>query len=133
MMRNRKAIFAITAAAILSVLPQSGLASKKKPQLPKIDPSTLVWPMPPDKPRVRFIESWENNLQIEPIRKRSWADKLAGVSEKNVIEDFGKPAGVALDSKGRIYIASVSRGLLYIIDKEHKQLARFNGDNGISF
>jgi len=133
-MRNRRTILAIVlAATTLSLIPQPGLASKKKQELPKVDPSTLVWPMPPDKPRVRFIESWENNLQIEPIRKRSWADKLAGVSEKNVLEDFGKPAGVGIDSKGRLYIASTSRALLYIIDKEHKQLTRFNGDNGIAF
>ena len=72
-MRDRRATFAIIAAAVLSLLPPAVSASKKKQELPKIDPSTLVWPMPPDKPRVRFIEAWENNLQIEPIRKRSWA------------------------------------------------------------
>jgi hypothetical protein len=71
-MQVRRATFAIIAAAVLSLLPPAVSASKKKQELPKIDPSTLVWPMPPDKPRVRFIEAWENNLQIEPIRKRSW-------------------------------------------------------------
>ena len=132
-MRTKNTILALVAATILGVLPQAGLARKKKEEQPKIDPATLVWPMAPDKPRVRFVEMWENNLQIEPIRKRSWADKLAGVSDKQVMEDFGKPAGIATDSKGKIYVASVSRAILYVIDREHKQLLRISGDNGISF
>lgn len=132
-MRTKSTILALVAATILGVLPQAGLARKKKEEPPKIDPATLVWPMAPDKPRVRFVEMWENNLQIEPIRKRSWADKLAGVSDKQVMEDFGKPAGIATDSKGKIYVASVSRAILYVVDREHKQLLRISGDNGISF
>ncbi len=117
---------------LLGILPEMGFGKKKEEQ-PKIDPSTLVWPMPPDKPRVRFIEMWENNLQIEPVRKRSWADRLAGVSDKNMVEDFGKPAGVATDSKGRIFIASLNRAIVYVVDREHRQLLRVPGDNGISF
>jgi DNA-binding beta-propeller fold protein YncE len=132
-MRNKTTMLAAIAAALLGLLPQAGMAKKKKDEAPKLDPATLVWPMPPDKPRVRFVEMWENNLQIEPVRKRSWADKLAGVSNKQVLEDFGKPAGIATDSRGRIYVTSVSRGTLYIIDKGNKQLLRVTGDNGISF
>jgi len=50
-----------------------------------------------------------------------------------VLEDFGKPAGIATDSKGRIYITSLSRSLLYVIDKEHKQLLRISGSDSIKF
>jgi DNA-binding beta-propeller fold protein YncE len=132
-MRMKSTILALIAATVVGLLPQPGLAKKKKEEQPKIDPATLAWPMPPDKPRVRFVEMWENNLQIEPVRKRTWADKLAGVSDKQVMEDFGKPAGIATDSKGKIYVVSVSRAILYVIDKEHRQLLRINGDNGISF
>jgi DNA-binding beta-propeller fold protein YncE len=116
----------------LGLLPQVSFG-KKKEERAKVDPSTLVWPMAPDKPRVRFIEMWENNLQIEPVRKRTWADRLAGVSDKNMVEDFGKPAGVATDSKGRIFIASLNRSIVYVIDREHRQLLRIAGDNGIGF
>jgi DNA-binding beta-propeller fold protein YncE len=133
-MRNRTFTLALMIATIAGLLPQSGYSKKKvEPQQANFDPSTLVWPMPPDKPRVKFVEVWANNLQIEPIKKLSWADKLAGVSAKNVLEDFGKPAGVATDSKGRVYVTSLSRSLLYVIDKEHKQLLRINGGNGITF
>ena len=117
---------------ILGILPEMSFGKKKQDQ-PKVDPSTLVWPMPPDKPRVRFIEMWENNLQVEPVRKRTWADRLAGVSDKNMVEDFGKPAGVATDSKGRIFVASLNRSIVYVIDREHRQLLRIAGDNGIAF
>ena len=107
-MRNHKFILAIVAVMIAGLLPQASFGKKKdQPQQPQFDPSTLVWPMPPDKPRVKFLEMWENNLQIEPIKKRTWADKLAGVTGKNVLEDFGKPAGIATDSKGRIYVTSL--------------------------
>lgn len=133
-MRNRTLNLALMFVMIAGLLPQSGFSKKKDDaQQPQIDPSTLVWPMPPDKPRVKFVEVWANNLQIEPIKKRTWADKLAGVTNKNVLEDFGKPAGIATDSKGRIYVTSLSRSLLYVIDKEHKQLLRIGGSNGITF
>jgi hypothetical protein len=132
-MRNRTLTFAFMIATVAGLLPPSGFSKKKADAPPQIDPSTLVWPMPPDKPRVRFVEVWANNLQIEPIKKLTWADKLAGVTAKNVLEDFGKPAGIATDSKGRIYITSLSRSLLYIIDKEHKQLLRISGSGGVVF
>jgi DNA-binding beta-propeller fold protein YncE len=129
-MRNHKSL--ALCLMLLSLLSAMSFGKKKEEQA-KVDPSTLVWPMPPDKPRVRLIEMWENNLQVEPVRKRTWADKLAGVSDKNMVEDFGKPAGVATDSKGKIYIASLNRSIVYVIDREHKQLLRISGDSGIAF
>jgi len=139
-MPSQRGNFAIFIAALalllclgLGSVSQPAFAGKKPDPAPKIDPATLVWPMPPDKPRVRFIEEWDNNLQVEPIRKRTWADKLAGVPEKNVAEDFGKPAGIATDSRGRVYIVSVGRAVLYVIDREKKLLLRINGDNGVYF
>lgn len=131
-MRNKNLIF-VTLFAIAALVPAANAGKKHEIPQTKFDPSTLVWPMPPDKPRVRFLEMWENNLQIEPIKKLSWADKLAGVTNKNVLEDFGKTAGIATDSQGRIYIASLSRALVYVIDREHRQLIRLPGDNGIMF
>jgi len=133
--RNFRTVIDVTLALglALGLFSRPAVGGKKPDAAPAVDPATLVWPMPPDKPRVRFIEEWDNNLQVEPIRKRTWADKLAGVPEKNVAEDFGKPAGIATDSKGRVYIVSVGRAVLYVIDREKKQLLRINGDNGVYF
>lgn len=109
----------------------SAFAGREKEQA-STAPANLFWPLPPDKPRVKFLETWNNNLQIEPIKKRGFFDKLAGVPDKNVLEEFEKPAGIAIDSRGRLLIASLGHATIYRVDREHKSLERLRGDRGFS-
>lgn len=93
----------------------------------------LVWPLPPDQPRIRFLEMFSHNFDIEPRKKRSWVDRLIGKPDPNVTEFFEKPAGVATDSRGRILIASMQRSTVFILDKKNRTLTRLRGDRGIQF
>lgn len=93
--------------------------------------TNLVWPLPPDKPRIRFLEMYSNNFDVEAKKKRSWTDRLIGKEDPNVTELFEKPAGVAGDSRGRIIIAAMQKSTVFIIDKEKHQILRLRGDRGI--
>jgi DNA-binding beta-propeller fold protein YncE len=131
-MRMKNCERALVVIMLVSLVPQSGWANKNQPTK-QVDTSNLVWPMPPDKPRVKWLEMWSNNFDIETRKKRGFLDKVAGVDDPNKTEPFAKPAGVAIDSKGRIFFASVQNAMLYILDKEHKQIIRFHGDKAVSF
>lgn len=111
---------------------RAGLGGKKENKgRPSVDPKQLVWPLPPDKPRIRFLDVYRTNFDIEPRKKISWVDRLVGNDDPNKEEVFEKPAGVATDSHGRIIIASLQLATVFILDKDNHQVGRLRGDRGI--
>jgi DNA-binding beta-propeller fold protein YncE len=134
--------FLVAALAVtLSPNAHAGKKDKKKkkeeasqqalPQ-PLVDTSKLVWPRPPDIARIRFLME----LKGEPKppeeakgkkKKQSWMDRLAGVQVQDytkpvLIHTLAKPYGVAVDSKGRIYVADTYVGAVFIFNLETNQL-----------
>jgi DNA-binding beta-propeller fold protein YncE len=93
----------------------------------------MVWPMPPEKPRVRFLEMFSNNYDIEPRKKLSLVDRMVGNTDPNKVESFQRASSAASDSKGRILITSAQNGTLYVLDKDRHQIMRIKGDRGIMF
>ena len=78
---------------------------------PRID---LVWPLPPDEPRIRFVDMISSSLDFGKSRGGMAA---AFFGEEN-IEGFSKPYGVAVDRDGRIYVTDIGR--VFIIDLQKK-------------
>lgn len=132
MNRDRKTIRLLQLALVALALPLLlGATDKQKPQAPKVDTSQLIWPLPPDKPRVKYLQQLSNNFDIEPRKKKSWLDKMVGNPDPNATEFFEKPAGIATDSQGRIIFASTQRSVVFIIDQAKKTIGRLQGDRGI--
>lgn len=133
MMRRRppRLIFILGVLFTLCLTVANEKVIAQKGRAPAASAMDLVWPLPPDKPRIRFLAMYSNNFDIEPRKKRSWADKLVGNPDPNVVEIFEKPAGVGIDSGGRIVIASLQRGTIYILDKQKHLVQRMRGDRGI--
>ena len=94
-------------------------------------PAQLTWPLPPDKPRVKFLRELSNNFDIETKKKKSWVDKVVGNGDPNRIELFEKPAGIATDSRGRVIFTSTQRSTVYIVDQDQKIITRLQGGRGI--
>lgn len=133
-MKKNRYISLLIVLLLLGVLPGATRAASKQPDAKNAaGPVNLVWPLPPDKPRVRFLEAFSNNFDIEPLKKRSWVDKMVGNGDPNIPEFFERPSGVATDSKGRIFIASTQKVAVYIIEKEKHQVTKIVGDRGITF
>lgn len=109
----------------------SGNKSKQDSAAAVANPQNLVWPLPPEKPRVRYVQIYSNNLDIEPRKKRSWVDQLVGNPDPNKVELFEKPAGIATDSNGRLLIASLQRSTVFILDPEKHEVIRLRGDRGV--
>lgn len=103
---------------------------EQKPSiLDLVDKSKLIWPQPPNIARVRYLDFFAGeklpdfNAQAAK-NKSTWMDRLAGTSgEKgdNPMKNhffFGEPHGMAMDSKGRLYVADGKIGAVFVIDPE---------------
>ena len=121
--------------------------------LSKIDISKLVWPQPPSIPRVRYTAYFAGmKIDHTPVAakkkpKQTWMDRLAGgqsQQEKFNVKDFPfqllGPYGMAVDSKGRLYVADQRVGAVFIFNTETRdveliangQQAHFGLINGIA-
>ncbi|MGA7557605.1 MAG: 6-bladed beta-propeller [Terriglobales bacterium] len=150
--RNTK--LATAALALLLIASPAAFADKKKkddqpPQkqvsvLDVIDKSKVVWPQPPMIARVKYLDYFAgeklpdfNNQPAKP--KSSWMDRLAGTSPDKTDNPMknhffmGEPHGLAVDSKGRLYVADGKVGAIFIIDPETKDTTMIKNGKDASF
>jgi sugar lactone lactonase YvrE len=96
-----------------------------------IDKSKVVWPQPPNIARVKYLDYFAGeklpDFKAQTTKpKSSWMDRLAGTTQEkgdNPLKNhffMGEPHGLAVDSKGRLYVADGKVGVIFIIDPETK-------------
>jgi len=148
--QSYKTTFTIWLAVVLVLaLAPNGYAGKKKkvaepgPEQKKsntidhskIDTSKLVWPLPPDIPRIRYIKEIYGE-EKPPVpegakpdkKKKSWMDRVAGLQttdsgaiKREAKHILGKPYGIGVDSKNRVYVADSFVSAVFIFDLEKKE------------
>ncbi|MGA7906787.1 MAG: SMP-30/gluconolactonase/LRE family protein [Candidatus Sulfotelmatobacter sp.] len=124
---------------------------QQKTQQPEFDISKLVWPSPPSIARVRYL-AYYAGMKIDRTpqttkQKQSWMDRLAGAqptSEKVTLKNFPfqliGPYGLAIDSKGLVYVADQRVGAVFIFNTETRDVqlirngveAHFGWINGLA-
>jgi hypothetical protein len=137
---------AITTAVLLMLLAATwsspALAQNKKkkgepapaaPTAPvkKMDTSVYAWPPSPAIARLKYLDYFsaqKPDTTPEPPKaeKKKWMDRLAGVSQAEANKKAGKPTlfqlltpyGMAVDSKGMLYIADTKVGAIFIVNPE---------------
>ena len=134
-----KTIVALIAILVLVVMiPASVQAKKKKPAADSkvkeelkvpVDTSKLVWPEPPNLPRIRYTNYFAG-MKFETTTedkkpKQSWMDRLAGaqsqdekVANKKFPYQMLGPYGMAIDSKNRLYVADQKVGAVFVFNTE---------------
>jgi DNA-binding beta-propeller fold protein YncE len=128
-------------ALLLCVTPLHADKKKKdaKPTAASAEPKKLawaeniVWPAPPSVPRVKYLDFFSadksaslGNAGKGEKKKASWMDRMAGTAtEKERMTDPTKahfqllnPYGIAVDSKGSLYIADTKVGAVFIFNTE---------------
>lgn len=140
--RNRKALAMLLLLATGLALPLSANADKKKkktdtteaasvgPRKFDFDLSKLVWPSPPSIARVRYLDYFAGEkIDYTPAKqkkeKKSWMDRLAGTQSqadkfnpKTFPFQLIGPYGIAIDSKGLVYVADQKVGAVFIFNTE---------------
>jgi sugar lactone lactonase YvrE len=136
---------AMTVLIAASLFPNAAFADKNKkkkaepqatqpaaPPKPQ-DTSKLMWPSPPNIPRVRYTNYFAGMpldftpQSEQPKKKSTWMDRLAGVQDPNnkshskpVPFQLLAPYGMAVNSKGELFVADQRVGAVFIFDTETK-------------
>ena len=125
-------------------LPSAAHADKKKkanasaapdagPRKFGFDPTKLAWPSPPNIARVRWLDYFAGSkidytAATNDKPKASWMDRLAGGQSQT--EKFNPktfpfqligPYGIAVDSKGLVYVADQKVGAIFIFNTETRE------------
>jgi DNA-binding beta-propeller fold protein YncE len=138
----RKPLAVLLLIALGLALPFSAGADKKKkkddtapapeagPRKFPFDPTKLVWPSPPNIARVHWLDYFAGEkidytppATVKP--KATWMDRLAGgqsqtekINPKTFPFQLIGPYGIAVDSKGLVYVADQRVGAVFIFNTE---------------
>src|SRR5271165_4316757 len=137
--RTCKPLAVLLLLALGLAFPFSAIADKKKKSDPApemgprkfgFDPTKLVWPSPPNIGRVHWVDyfagakiDYSSAANSKP--KATWMDRLAGGQSEE--EKFNPktypfqligPYGIAIDSKGLVYVADQRVGAVFIFNQE---------------
>jgi DNA-binding beta-propeller fold protein YncE len=82
----------------------------------------LIWPLPPEQPRLRFVQEIHGSEDVEPAHRMTALERLSGVKRMEFRPTFNKPFGVAVDSKGRIFVTDNGQALVFVFDREHHKV-----------
>jgi len=119
-------------------------APKSEGVLSDLDKSRIVWPQPPYIARIKYIDFFAGeklpDFAAKPAKtKNAWMDRLAG-SAGNKGEDtlknhffMGEPHGMAVDSKGNLYVADSKVGAIFIINPETHDTVMIKNGKDASF
>lgn len=107
--RIRDFIWAAVAAVLIS-----GCAAKQKDV-------ELMWPLPPDPPRIKFLYSVSSSDDVkEKTFGRTLKDTIIG---KDMASALSKPYAVHADREGRILVADSAWGKVLVFDKKNHKFS----------
>jgi DNA-binding beta-propeller fold protein YncE len=117
----------LASAFLRTGYPQSN-AKKKPPQPvePAASPTALIWPLPPDPPRIRWVAQYADLAKVKQpvIRKSTWVERLTGTKTLDEKVELQKPYGITTDKQGRIYVADTQLKTVFVIDPKARSVAR---------
>lgn len=124
--------------AVILAIPFSAYAKTKKKAddttapktAPVIDYSNIVWPNPPAIARIRYLAFYAaqplKDLDAPKTAKQNWMDRLAGSVPPSeggkMLFQLGQPYGMAVDSKGNLYVADTKVGAIFIFNTETRDV-----------
>ncbi len=104
-------------------------AKKPVPKQAAAPPPELVWPLPPDPPRIRWLAEYSDMAKVKkPVaRKAGLMEKLTGAKTQDEKLELRKPYGIAADNRGRIYAADTELKTVFVIDARAKTVETREG------
>lgn len=130
--RQSKTRFVFCLMLCLALLVPAFADKKKKDAkpIPVIDYSNIVWPNPPAIARIRYqaffsAEKLSQVTEGDNTKKAKWMDRLAGTQaqdERKVLWQLAEPYGIAIDSKGNLYVADQKVGAIFIFNTETREV-----------
>jgi sugar lactone lactonase YvrE len=78
--------------------------------------SELVWPAPPQTPKIRYVETFSSSEDVAG-EKGFFAKVVEFIIGPDDIADIVKPMGVTVTSTGKLYVADAAGKRIHIFDK----------------
>jgi DNA-binding beta-propeller fold protein YncE len=122
---NRRTITICILAGLALAGVRAGAADKKK--APAARPS-LVWPLPPDPPRIRFVTEYRG---VDDFKKKNSKFKamLLGPDAQERVDRLLKPYGVAVAKDGRVFVTDTAARRVFVFDPDARSVS-FIGESG---
>lgn len=142
------ALMAAMAFCLSVAVPLQADKKKKKDDAPpqtnileKLDYSKLIWPNPPAPTRMKYLNYFccDKYAPQTEKRKSSWMDRMAGAesAEQKQVDKplfaLWTPYGIAVDSKGSVYVADGKVGAVFMFDTETKELKMIKNGSDARF
>ncbi|MBI2565555.1 MAG: SMP-30/gluconolactonase/LRE family protein [Candidatus Schekmanbacteria bacterium] len=126
--RSRVTDLAFGATAVLLALTAMGCPSTQ--QAPPKAAIDLVWPLPPEQPRIRYVGSLASGEDVGKDKGAAakLSEKLLGVQSSDMAV-LAKPYAVASDRGERVYVADSALGTVIVFDYDKKDV-RILGQEG---
>ncbi len=111
--------------------PKTGKKTSPKQVQPAPNPTGLIWPLPPDPPRIRWVAQYMDMAKVkQPVpRKSAWLEKLTGTKAPDEKLELKKPYGITTDKRGRIFVADTELKTVFMIDAKGKAVERREGNS----
>ena len=100
-MTRKHAAWSLVVCLVLSFIISCAPAQQK----PEVN---VVWPLPPDEPRVKFVDIFWSSLDLK--KQPGVAETIFGAEK---VEGFTKPYGIAVDHQSRVYVTDVGRVMVF--------------------
>jgi DNA-binding beta-propeller fold protein YncE len=94
-------------------------------------PAALIWPLPPDPPRVRWVAQYMDMAKVKQpiVKKASWLEKITGTKTMEERLELRKPYGVTTDKRGRMFVADTELKIVFMIDPKNKVVEQREGNS----
>ncbi|MBI4522581.1 MAG: 6-bladed beta-propeller [Deltaproteobacteria bacterium] len=87
-------------------------------------PADLVWPVPPEQPRIRFVRSLCCLDDFGKSGRDAWLESLFGSSGTL---RMSKPYGITTDKDGKVYVTDTGFRTVWIFDEKAKKITTLGG------
>lgn len=99
---------------------------KKKPPAPA---GQVVWPLPPEQPRIRLVAEYRGIDDFKKRKESRWKAMLLGPDQQMSIDRLVKPYGVTAGPDGRIFVTDTAARRVFVFDPDARQVT-FVGEKG---
>jgi DNA-binding beta-propeller fold protein YncE len=105
--------------------------AKSKATGPATPSRPLVWPLPPDPPRIRYVTTYHGVGDFKTKKPGRWKTLLLGEEDpsQRPSDSLVKPYGIAVGGDGRVFVSDTAARRVFAFDPDAKTVT-FVGENG---
>jgi DNA-binding beta-propeller fold protein YncE len=122
-------LIALAVAALFLTVPLDAQKTKGKKKDTPPKPANLVWPLPPEQPRLRFLAAYRGEVDFDKKKESKFKALLLGPEDPKPMAVLVKPYGVAVDKAGVLYVTDTVQRKVFVIDPQARTVS-FIGDTG---